>query len=82
LPPASIGQYDNDCVIVAMLVDASFENFAEWQGRTFPRYDNDEHGTNYNILHTVMKDSNAKRFGWPKHAFFFGPPVSVKCFTR
>jgi hypothetical protein len=82
LPPASIGQYDNDCLIVSMLVDASPEKSAERQGRTFPYYDDDEHGTNYNIMHTEMEDSQAKRFGWPKHAFFFGPPVSVKCFTR
>ena len=80
-PPASIGQYDNDCAIVSMLVVLSRFS-AEWQGLNFTGYDDDEHGTNYNIMHTRMRDPQADRFGWPKHAFFFGPPVSVKCFTR
>ncbi len=66
-----------------MLVCLSEKSVEELLGGTFPYYyDDDEHGTNYNIMHTTMRDSQAERFGWPKHAFFFGPPVSVKCFTR
>jgi hypothetical protein len=81
-PPASIGQYDNDCLVVSMLVVLSSKS-VEGLSRNFPWYDDDdEHGTNYNIMHTVMRDSQAESFGWPKHSFFFGPPVSKKYFTR
>lgn len=77
-PPAAIGQYDNDCAIVAILTVMSAKATEKLHTGDFPHYDDDEHGTNYNIMHTTMRDSQAERVGWPKHAFFFGPPVGLE----
>lgn len=83
IPPASIGQYDNDCGIFSLLV------LTEPNRRPFidpktgqlghdlrgPAYTDDDFDTNYNIAHTLAHERQNDAFGWPQSSTLYGAPV-------
>ena len=71
LPPGTVGQYENSCVISTSLVITHFTE-------DFPWYKDDVYSTEFNLLSDDLRGRQAQDFGWPKDSFVYGPPVRFK----
>jgi hypothetical protein len=69
-PPGSIGHYENDCGIYALL-SVIQPNLGE-----FPQYHDDEYNTEYNIMQMKIRELQSGNSGYALLCFTYGAPVS------
>lgn len=67
LPPGTVGNYDNSCVIFSFSAALAFCS----------DYRIDAFGTEFNISSEQVRGWQSGEFGWPYHSFVYGAPEFV-----